>query len=278
MKLREPLPPDRSYDQIKNHYLVEKSIADRLKKSNREERKSIFNSMYDELFSKVPDHPRLLRSYSEERSNAAIVDKFSVVKRYLNKSCAFAEFAPGDCRFSFEVAKHTKSVLGIDISDQRNPEDEIPKNFGLVIYDGYNLDEIESSSIDILFSDQLIEHFHPEDTRLHFELVQRILKKGGRYIFRTPHFLTGPHDISRFFSDTPKGFHLKEWTYIEIKNLLKELKYTSFNPRYKNTKIDVSLPYFYFRISEKFLNSFPKRNITKLARYFIPTLYGVAVK
>ena len=47
MKLLKPLPPNRSYDQIMNHYLVEKSIADRLKNSTREERKLILAMMCD---------------------------------------------------------------------------------------------------------------------------------------------------------------------------------------------------------------------------------------
>ena len=75
---------------------------------------------------------------------------------------------------------------------------------------------IDEESLDIVFSDQLIEHFHPEETELHFRLVNRILKKGGKYIFRTPHALTGPHDISKYFCDEPEGFHLKEWTFSEL--------------------------------------------------------------
>jgi hypothetical protein len=61
MELRESLAPDRSYEQVLNHYLVEKAIADKLKEANREERKLIYETMYDELFEKVPDHPRLKR-------------------------------------------------------------------------------------------------------------------------------------------------------------------------------------------------------------------------
>ncbi len=61
MELRKPLPSNRSYSQVLNHYHVEKSLASQLKNANRESRKHIYRSMHDELFSKVPDHPRLVK-------------------------------------------------------------------------------------------------------------------------------------------------------------------------------------------------------------------------
>lgn len=278
MNLKKPLPPNRSYEQILNHYLVEKSIANRLKESSREERKLIYKTMYEELFNKVPDHPRLTRRNSEQLTAKANKDKFSLIHRFLDKSSVFVEFAPGDCRFAFEVANHVKYVYGIDISDQRNPTDNVPENFKLIVYDGYNLNEIESNSIDILFSDQLIEHFHPEDTKLHLELVHRILKVGGKYIFRTPHSLSGPYDVSVFFCDEAECFHLKEWTYTEIKTLLMDLKYSDFRTRWRGKGIDLRLPYNYFAMCEQILGLFPKRYIKKVAKYLIPSLYGVAIK
>jgi SAM-dependent methyltransferase len=278
MKLLRQLPQDRSYEQILNHYLVEKSIANRLKESNREERRLIYKTMYEQLFSQVPDHPRLTRRESIQLTRIINKEKFSLIYKFLDKSFVFVEFAPGDCRFAFEVANHVKEIYGIDISDQRNPSDIVPKNFKLIIYDGYNLNEIASNSVDIVFSDQLIEHFHPEDTELHFKLVKRILKPGGKYIFRTPHPFSGPHDVSQFFCDDAEGFHLKEWTYAEIKSLITGLKYSDFSTRWRGRGIDFRLPYSYFAICEHILSLFPKRHVKKIAKYFIPTLYVIAIK
>ena len=278
MKLKRALPPNRSFDQIRNHYLVEKSIAERLKESSREERKIIHATMYDELFSKVPDHPRLAQRLSEQLTAKAIKDKLSLLSRFLDKSDIFVEFAPGDCRFAAEVVKHVKYGYGIDISDQRNPADKFPENFKLVVFDGYKLDEIESNTIDVVFSDQLIEHLHPEDTKLHFILINRILKNGGRYVFRTPHSLTGPHDVSGYFSDEPECFHLKEWTYIELKTMLMDLKYSKFCTRWHAKGIDFRMPYNYFAKCEQILGQFPKRYTRATAKYLIPSLYGVAIK
>src|SRR5262245_59143349 len=183
MKLRKPLPPDRSFEQVRNHYLVEKAIAERLKKASREERKLIYATMYGDLFNQVPDHPRLTQRNDEQLTRAANKSKLEIVSDFLNKSNVFVEFAPGDCRFAIEVAKYVKNVYAVDISDQRSQTDDMPKNFRLIEYDGYSLKEIEENSVDIIFSYNLIEHLHPEDTELHFELAYHILKHGGKYVF-----------------------------------------------------------------------------------------------
>ena len=73
--------------------------------SCREERKRIYATMYEELFNKVPDHPRLAQQQSVQLPLSAYISKFSTVNRFLNKSDVFLEFAPGDCRFAIEVAK-----------------------------------------------------------------------------------------------------------------------------------------------------------------------------
>jgi len=278
VELIKPLPPDRSLEQVTNHYLVEKAIAERLKKSSREERKLIHATMYDELFSKVPDHPRLTQRQSAASIAQANVGKFSIVSRFLDKSTVFMEFAPGDCGFVTEVAKQVKCAYGADISDQSDLAGDVPQNFKRIIYDGYNLDEIESDSIDVAFSDQLIEHLHPDDTRLHFELVHRILKTGGAYVFRTPHAFRGPFDVSQYFSDQPEGFHLKEWTYSEIFKVVKDAGYTKFHAYRKTRGKHMSFPHFYFTVSERILGLMPRRYMRRAAGRLVRTLYGAAVK
>lgn len=278
MKLKLPLPPNRTYEQIKNHYEVEKAIATRLMSANREERKKIYAGMYEELFAKVPDHSRLSRREDESRTHRVNRTKFALIRDSVDKSTVFAEFAPGDCRFIMEVAPLVKQAIGIDISDQRNISDTVPANFTLVVYDGYSLDTVADESVDILFSDQLVEHFHPEDTALHFQTAHRILKKGGKYIFRTPHAFSGPHDISKYFSDTPEGFHLKEWTYTEIRPVLRQAGFGGISSRMMRKRASFWLPFGYFTFCERVLRRFPHHKITKLAEILIHEIIIVAVK
>jgi len=277
MKPKRPLPANRSLEQIRNHYLVEKAIAERLKQADREERRLIYSTMYDDLFRQVPDHPRLVRREDDRLTSRVNKSKLAVVRKFIGKSTVFAEFASGDCRFATEVAKYVKLVYGIDISDQRSKTSVTPENFKLIVYDGYDLEEVEDNSIDIVFSDNLIEHFHPEDTKSHFELVHRILKEGGKYVFRTPHSFSGPHDISSYFSDEPEGFHLKEWTYIELKRMLKELKYSKLDSHWY-VKGKLKMPYIYFEMGERIFSIFPKRYIKGVVKYLLPIIVCVAHK
>lgn len=279
MKLKKTLPAGRTLDQVKNHYLVEKYISDKLRSADFNERKQIYGNMYDELFSAVPDHPRLVRRQSEEQTKTRNKNKIRLINSFLSPHVTFLEFAPGDCRFAIdEVSKHVNYVMGVDISDQTSHTQHRPDNFELIIYDGYNLDQVKNNSVDIVFSDQLIEHFHPEETELHFKIVHRILKPHGLYVFRTPHELTGPHDVSMYFSDKPECFHLKEWNYIEMKSLVKDIGYSKFVSYWSARSLKVRLPYFYFHAAEKFFGSLPKSKIRKITQVFLPSLFAVAVK
>ena len=228
------------------------------KKLPGEERKIIYRTMYDELFKRVPDHSRLKRRESPKLTALANQNKLRLIEKFINKSTIFVEFAPGDCRFAISICNRVRFVYGVDISDQKGQLDNVPDNFELIIYDGYDL-QMQENSTDVVFSDQLIEHLHPEDVEFHFRLVRKILRPQGVYVFRTPHRFSGPHDVSRYFSDEAEGFHLKEWTYSEIAKILQHLKYSLWSG-YKYTKRNlIKKPFAYFIIIERILNILPRR-------------------
>lgn len=218
----------RSLEQLRRHFEVERELAQRLLHSNRAERTQLFGRLYQELFERVPDHPRLVRRETEESTRRAVASRMALLKDKLAGVSTFLEFAPGDCRLAFEVCKHVKKVYAVDISDQSGSGAAPPANFELIVYDGYALN-VPDNSIDMVFSYQFLEHLHPDDVELHFRLIHRILRPGGMYIFSTPHRFSGPHDVSVFFSDTPQGFHFQEWTHFEIRDLVRKLGYSSWH-------------------------------------------------
>lgn len=273
-----PLPPDRTLDQVANHFQVERRLAEQLKAAPRAARRAIYSTMYDELFRLVPDHPRLTRRSSEESSALATASKVAMFRDLLSPDMTFLEFAPGDCRVSNEIASRVHKVIGVDISDQRAVSDPRPGNFELIIYDGYTLDGVADESVDLMFSDQLIEHLHPEDTREHFALAQRLLRPGGRYVFRTPHAVTGPHDVSAYFSDEPLGFHLKEWSYRELGVLLREVGFRDVSARWQVRGRDIALPYTAFTAWEAVLDRFERKRQRRLGRFLLRSIFATATK
>jgi len=219
--------PSRTLEQRRRHFEVERELAQRLLHSSRAQRTELFRTMYDELFARVPDHPRLVRRDTAEKSRQAVAARMALLRGQLAGVKTFLEFAPGDCRLAFEVARQVEKVIAVDISDQTGGMKEIPANFQLLLYDGYQL-SLPDNSVDLAYSYQFIEHLHPDDVEGHFQLIRRVLKPGGAYIFSTPHRFSGPHDVSRDFTETPAAFHLKEWTYTEMTALLRQAGYSSW--------------------------------------------------
>jgi SAM-dependent methyltransferase len=212
----------RSIERLRHHYEVEKELAAQLRASTREERPALFQKLYQELFERVPDHPRLTRRMSAEESRRKVEGQMMLLKPFLKTGSILVEVAPGDCRLSYSVcAAGAAQVIGVDISDQRLDVDKInaPESFQMVVYDGYHLD-LPDGLADVVFSYQFLEHLHPEDVRPHFETVQRLLKTGGWYVFDTPHRFSGPHDISSLMGEELVGFHFQEWTLREMRKHL----------------------------------------------------------
>ena len=56
----------RTQEQLRQHFEIERELAAKLKNASAAERKSLYNEVYDELFRRVPDHPQLHRVANEE--------------------------------------------------------------------------------------------------------------------------------------------------------------------------------------------------------------------
>ncbi|MCB1076304.1 MAG: class I SAM-dependent methyltransferase, partial [Verrucomicrobiae bacterium] len=188
--------------------------------STREERTSLFKDLYGELFERVPDHPRLTRRETPESSRKNVEKQLRLIRPYLTSDSTLLEVAPGDCRLGHAAAGICAKVIGVDISDQRAAGEVSPPNFSLVVYDGYHLD-LPDGCADVAFSYQFLEHLHPDDVDPHFEMIRRLLKPGGVYIFDSPHRFSGPHDVSSAFGDELQCFHFQEWTYRGMRKLLR---------------------------------------------------------
>lgn len=214
----------RTPERIRHHYEVERELAARLRASSPAERTRLFATLYNELFERVPDHPRLVRRETPEDSLRKVEGQLRLLRPFLTAECTLLEIAPGDCRLAHAASRLCGHVIGVDISDQQGEGAAAPENFTLKVYDGYQVD-LPDAVADVAFSYQFLEHLHPDDVEPHLRLVHRLLKPGGRYVLDTPHRFSGPHDVSRFFGDDLVCFHFQEWTF---RSLEKELKSAGF--------------------------------------------------
>ena len=204
--------------QLKAHYELEVKLADRLRNASKSERRELYSTVYDELFRKITYHPQLIRKARPEERERKVKRTAEILKKYLRSDSVFMEIGPGDCKLSFEVCKFVKRVYAIDVSKEVTKYTNLPGNFDLIISDGSSID-VPEESVSLAYSNQLMEHLHPEDAIDQLKGIHRALAIGGRYYCVTPHRFGGPTDISRFFDEEAKGFHLKEYVLKEIYDL-----------------------------------------------------------
>ncbi len=217
-RLRESSKERRSPDRLLAHFEIEKRLSRRLRNSTRHERTALYSALYSELFSSLPDHPQNLPNLSIR--NARLDQQIRFLSHQLNSTSVYLEIGCGDAQLTKLLAPKIRSAIGLDVTDKLiDPTDQIP-NFAFLRSNGTNIN-LESGTVDLVYSNQLIEHLHPDDIDSHFANIVRVLKTGGRYVCTTPSSITGPHDISKYFGFEPLGFHLKEYNYTMLNRIFR---------------------------------------------------------
>jgi SAM-dependent methyltransferase len=257
----------RTLDQIREHYQLEKVLADKLRTSTRNERTHLYTALYDQLFQQIPHHPQLSRKMDLNASLKEVQRKMKLVSRYLTCESIFLEVGAGDCNLSLEVAKKAKKVYPVDVSNEIIRGLEHPENFELTICDGCNI-PLPDQTITIAYSNQLMEHLHPDDALDQLRDLYRLLDWGGVYICITPNRLAGPHDVSKHFDETATGFHLKEYTHTELSDLFKRVGFSNLTTYIGGKGLYIRFPADPIQWFESVLNRLPFAWRSKLARTF----------
>lgn len=215
----------RSPEEVRSHYLAEKELASQLKSSTPEMRGALYLKVYEELFRRVPTHPILFRAVKPAQQQRAIRWQLQFLKRFLKPSHTFLEVGAGDCGLALKVATIVAKVYAVDVSAKLSESITPPDNFELCISDGSSV-AVPDQSIDVAYSNQLMEHLHPDDAVRQVHEVYRALKPGGVYVCVTPNRLGGPYDISRYFDTVASGLHLKEYTVTDAADLFRSVGFS----------------------------------------------------
>jgi SAM-dependent methyltransferase len=208
----------RTPAQVREHYEIEKALAHQLLVAPREQRRLLYTALYNELFQRVPHHTQLTRKVSPDLAAAMVNRQIRFLQGFLQRDMTFLEIGPGDCALSLAVTRYVKQVYAVDVSDEITKGAQHPDNFRLMLSDGCSI-PLPPNSVDIAYSNQLMEHLHPDDALNQLRSIYAALKPGGMYICITPNGINGPHDISAGFDPVATGFHLKEYTLRELSDL-----------------------------------------------------------
>jgi SAM-dependent methyltransferase len=208
-------------DRVHDQCVLETRLAERLRTAERSERTRLYGEVYDEYAQQFPE------SLPKDSANAERIVQYetSFLRRFLTPSTVMMEVGPGRCHLAFALAPLVRKIYGVDVSAVVAATANDPPNFELRLTDGIHL-PFDSDSIDLVISNQLMEHLHPDDASAQLREIYRVLRKGGSYICVTPSRVNGPHDCSAYFDDLPcpiqaghycaTGLHLKEYTTSEL--------------------------------------------------------------
>lgn len=257
----------RSAAQLREHYLIEKELADRLRNAPREARPSLYTQVYDELFRRVTHHPQLrARRQLQDagRRLRKVEQQLRVLRPHLRPNETFLEIGAGDCSLSLRAAAFAGKVYAVEVSEQITSGLRPPKNFELRLTAGARV-PVADGAAHFAFSDQLMEHLHPEDAADQIREIHRALASGGKYLCITPNRLYGPRDISAHFDDVATGLHLKEYSASELRRLFLDNGFSVVRFYAGARGFFVRFPYPVIAAMERALEALPRRWRRRLA-------------
>ncbi len=210
----------RPAGQLREHYEIERALAARLRGATAEERRTLYGEVYDELFRRVPHHPQLQRRFSGERERQVDRELYFLAP-LLEVQMTFLEVGAGDLALARRIAGMVREVYAVDVAGEIADVEHTAANLRVALTDGRHF-PLPDESVALAYSNQLMEHLHPDDAAEQVRDLFRVLRPGGAYLCVTPNRLTGPWDVSRMFSSTPQGLHLREYSNRELAALLRE--------------------------------------------------------
>lgn len=247
---------ERSAEQIREHYEIEKQLAQRLFNSTPEARKSLYTAVYDELFQRVPHHPQLNTKASPQYQAKRTERELRKLITFLDGDSCYMEIGPGDCALALAVAERVRQVYALDVSAEITKDLDLPPNFELILSDGSAV-PVPAGSVDMAYSNQLMEHLHPDDAFMQLKNIYNALAQGGSYLCITPNRLNGPHDVSRHFDTVATGFHLREYTVSELSDLFKRVGFSKVQVYLCIKGKSLFVPLLPVRLAERLLDALP---------------------
>ena len=250
----------RSASQVREHYTIERELAERLRTAPAEQRAALYGEVYDELFRRVRHHPQLTASRGERRAERerSVAYQWALLRRFLAPGHAFAEIGAGDCALALRAAQVARRVFAVDVSEQLTRIARRPANLEVRLTRGAAV-PVETGAVEVAFSNQLMEHLHPEDAAEQLREIHRSLAAGGVYVCITPNRLSGPHDVSRHFDERATGLHLREYSAGELRALMREAGFREVRFFAGARGRYVRVPYAVLALAESVLEALPAR-------------------
>lgn len=192
---------------------LERCLRQRVLSSSKENRQGITAVAYEELFTKFPDHSTF-EAKPQDRQRAGSLSAGLIAPlipgkgRILEVGCGLGDTLRALQQRGYDCVGTEASGEMVSLCQQAGDLKVVPGIASRL--------EFSDNSFRFVYCQQVLEHLHPEDLPGFFAEALRVLQPGGVLSVETPNSRTGPQDISRGFTPTAQGLHLKEWTVSEL--------------------------------------------------------------
>lgn len=265
---------DRPADRVVAHYRLERELSDRLRHAPREARSLVYSQVYSELFAALPDHPQRRMPGNARGRLAAMLRE---IAGKLRPQTVLLEIGCGNAALAIAAAGQVRMAYGLDVTDALIDFANAAPNFKFLRTGGVDI-PLPAEAVDFAYSNQLMEHLHPDDAFDQLSEVYRVLKPGGRYMCITPSRVTGPHDVSCYFDYEATCLHLREYDYGALRALFRRAGFRVFACSATIRGREIHLAYPAIRAAERGLLLLPPRiraNLTSSAP--VQALLGLTV-
>ncbi len=194
--------------QVERHLQLELELTEQLLESNPANRRDVFADAYSRLYRELPwlnvaDDGRAFDSHEWERLVGP-------------PPASVYEVGSGRGALARALAARGYRVEATEITVERETAADDGVHWSET--DGVHLARYaQNAPYDVVISNQVVEHLHPDDLVDHLRGAHAVLRPGGRYVLETPLWYEGPADLSRVFRlDRAVGMHLHEYTHREL--------------------------------------------------------------
>ena len=257
---------NRTPEQVREHYEIEVALADRLRRAGPAERPALYGKLYDELFRRVPHHPQVTRKFTADEERLDVERQLSFLRPHLESRDVFLEIGAGDCAVSRQVANICRQAYALDVSPEIAGGQPLPTNCEFVLSSGCDI-PLPPLFVDVVYSNQLMEHLHPDDAQAQLHNIQRAIRPGGKYVCVTPNRVSGPWDVSMYFDEVARGFHLREYSLEELTDLLHKAGFSRVDVYAGGRGYFMQVPKEVVRLAESVLKRLPYSIRSRLAHW-----------
>lgn len=256
---------------LQEMFFFEREARKRLLATTKENRVETFEAVYGEFYS------RFGTRMADENSPKALSEKLKWESLLFSPLASpggdILELGCGQAVLIRELARKGMRCVGLDAHVREAGE----ANDNLAFVQGNAVEPELDSRFDLVFSDQMLEHLHPEDVPRHFAAVRKLLKPNGCYAFCSPSALIGPADVSAHFGcKMAEGLHLKEWAYRELWPLLQQAGYTKARSLLLNPRLTCG-KHIYISIQSKMLIEVLFRPMPRKVRRLVGKVFMLSI-